>query len=156
MFRKDDLQLDPPLVSERAKFVLLGLLLALMVGILIYTAVNTIEAAQDFQQQQTAVKKGDVAAIHPWMTVHVVSHLYHIPEDYLYHSLNLTDTKLLRHSTIYEIASKKKQSVNRIIQTLQEAILTYRKAHPNLLTPTPSVTPRSRRPVRPTSGGMPY
>jgi hypothetical protein len=155
MFKRDDVQLHSPWLSERTKLALLGLLLLIMIGILVYTAINTLEAAQDFQQQQSAVKKGDVEAIHPWMTVHVVSHLYHVPEDYLYHSLNLNDSKVLRHSTLYELASKKKQPVNRVIQTLQRAILTYRKAHPNLLTPTPSATPKSKTHAISTSGGTP-
>jgi hypothetical protein len=153
---KDNVQLELPVLSERTKLGLLGVLLLLMVGILVFTAVNTLEAAQDFQQQYSAVKKGEVSAIHPWMTVHVVSHLYRVPENYLYHALDLTDSKLLRHSTLYDISSKKKQPVNTVIQTLQRAILAYRKAHPNLLTPTPSVTPRSKRHAISTPGGTPY
>lgn len=146
------------MISERAKLGLLGILLLVMIGILIFTAANALEAARDFQEQYTAVKKGDVSAIHPWMTVHVVSHLYKVPENYLYHSLELRDSKQLRHSTLYEIASKKKQPVNTVIQTLQRAILTYRKAHPNLLTPTPksTATPRSKRHELPTPGRTPY
>ncbi len=150
--------MELPVLSERTKLGILGILLLLMLGILIYTAVNALEAARNFQKQYSAVTKGDVSAIHPWMTVHVVSHLYRVPEDYLYHSLDLSDSKQLRHSTLYEIASEKKQPVNTVIQTLQHAILTYRKAHPNLLTPTPKPTTASgsKRQELPTPGRTPY
>lgn len=128
--------------SERARLGLLCLLLLIMLGVLVFAAVNTIQATQTFQKQYKAVKSGDVSAIHPWMTIHVISHIYNVPEDYLYSSLKLEDSPTLHHATLYEIAGRKRQPVNQVIHTLQRAIATYRTVHPRGPTPTP--TPRAR------------
>lgn len=124
------------LLSERIRLSLLCLLLACTLGLLAYTCINTFQAVQNFQNQYNEVKEGDVSTIHPWMTIHVISHIYHVPEDYLYSSLNLPNAEPLRRSTLYDIASHKKQPVNQVIHTLQHAILTYRQSHPNTSTPT--------------------
>jgi hypothetical protein len=129
--------------GERVRLGLLCLLLLIMLGILAFATVNTIRATQTLQKQIKAVKTGDVSAIHPWMTIHVIAHIYNVPEDYLYSSLNLQDTPTLHHATLYEIAGRKKQPVNQIIHTLQQAIASYRRTHPRSPTPTP--TPRARR-----------
>lgn len=124
-------------MSERVKLNLLCLLLLLVLGILIFAAINTVQAVRNFQQHSTAVKAGDVSTIHPWMTIHVVSHVYHVPEDDLYRSLQISSPTPFRHATLYEIASSKRQPVDRVIHILQQAILAYRKGHPDYLTPTP-------------------
>jgi hypothetical protein len=126
-----------------------------MLGILAFTTVNTFQAVRSFQQQNSAVKAGDVSTIHPWMTIHVVSHIYNVPEDYLYNSLDVGSPDLLRHATLYQIATRKRQSVDQLIHSIQHAILTYRKAHPHALTPTPSSTPTPKihmKLVSPTPG----
>lgn len=128
--------------AERIRLALLCLLLLLMLGVLAFAAVNTIEAARTFQKEYKAAKSGDVSAIHPWMTIRVVAHIYRVPEDYLYSSLKLKDSPTLSHTTLYEIAGKKHQPVSLVIHTLQQAIATYRQAHPHISTPTP--TPRAR------------
>lgn len=135
--------------SERARLGLLCLLLLVMLGLLVFAAVNTIQAARTFQQQYKAVKAGDVSAIHPWMTIHVIANIYHVPEDYLYSSLTLKDSPTLHHATLYEIAGRKRQPVNQVIHTLQQAISTYRRVHPRRPTSTP--TPRVRH-TPPTAG----
>ncbi len=84
---------------------------------------------RSFQHQYTAVKKGDVSTVHPWMTVHVISHVYHVPEDYLGHTLTISNSYQLRHSTLYDIAARKRQPVDRVVHTVQQAILVYRKNH---------------------------
>ena len=71
--RKDQYKLD--MLSERAKLRLLLLLLLLMLGFLAFTTATTLQAAQNFQQQYSAVKTEDVNAIHPWMSIHVISHI---------------------------------------------------------------------------------
>src|SRR5258708_5464708 len=98
--------------NERIGPGLLSLLLFLMLGILCFTTVNTWQAVRSFQQQNSAVKAGDVSTIHPWMTIHAVSHIYQIPEDYLYHSLDISSPGLLRQATLYQVASRKRQSVD--------------------------------------------
>jgi hypothetical protein len=124
-------------LSERAKLGLLCLLLLLVMGVLAFTSVITLQAVRTFQHQATAVKRGDVSAIHPWMTVHVVSHICHVPEDYLYSSLQVkASDKLLRHTTLYQLANRKHEPVNQVIHTLQRAILVYRHVHPRDTAPT--------------------
>ena len=137
-------------LSERAKLGLLCFLLLLMLGFLAFTGVNTFQAVRSFQQHYSAIKTGDVQAIRPWMTIHVISHICHVPEDYLSSSLKIDD----RRATLYEVATRKRQPVNQLIHTVQYAILAYRKAHPGLLTPTPTHT--DRKLLTPTPGGTKY
>jgi len=125
-------------LSERVRLGLLCFLSLLVLGFLAFTTVNTMQAARSFQQQYSAVKTGDVRAIRPWMTIHVVSHIYHVPEDYLYRSLNIGNPLSLRHLTLYDIAKRKHQSVDQVIRSIQHAILAYRKIHPHFLTPAPT------------------
>ena len=125
-------------LSERARLGLLCFLSLLVLGFLAFTTVNTMQAARSFQQQYSAVKTGDVRAIRPWMTIHVVSHIYHVPEDYLYRSRNIGNPLSLRHLTLYDIAKRKHQSVDQVIRSIQHAILAYRKIHPHFLTPAPT------------------
>jgi len=125
-------------LSERVRLGLLCFLSLLVLGFLAFTTVNTMQAARSFQQQYSAVKTGDVRAIRPWMTIHVVSHIYHVPEDYLYRSLNIGNPLSLRHLTLYDIAKRKHRSVDQVIRSIQHAILAYRKIHPHFLTPAPT------------------
>ena len=130
--------------DERAKICVLGLLLLLMLGFLVFSTASTFQAVHSFQKQYGAVHTGDVSTIHPWMTLHVISHIYNVPEDYLYSSLQISSTKLpFRHTSLYEIATLKKQSTDQVIHTIQHAILTYRNEHHHFPPPkvTPSVSP---------------
>jgi hypothetical protein len=124
--------------SERTKLLLLGVALLIMLTIIVFTSVSTVQATRSFQHQYIAVKTENVNAIHPWMTVHVISNIYHVPEGYLCDSLHSGTPKTLRHTTLYEIASRKRQPVNKIVRTVQTAILTYRKQHPSPAKPTPA------------------
>jgi hypothetical protein len=135
-------------LSESARFGLLCFLLLLMLGAVAFTASDTIQAMQSLQKHSSDVKAGKVTAIRPWMTIHIVAHIYHVPDDYLYRSLNVDNRPATRRETLYGIASHEHKPVNQIIQRLQYAVLVYRKAHPTLLTPTapsrmkqPSPTP---------------
>ncbi len=139
-------------LSERTKLSFLCLLLLLMLGILAFTSVSTIQAVKTFQHQATAVNRGDVSTIHSWMTIHVVSHVYNVPEDYLYASLQINvPHKMLRHTTLYQLASRKHQTVNQVIYTLQHAIVVYRYTHPRPATPTPTPE-RSKKSLASTPG----
>jgi hypothetical protein len=124
-------------LNERARLALLCFLLLIMLGVLVFAAVNTVQAVKNFQHQYTAVHTQNVSAIHPWMTIHVVSHIYHVPEHYLYSKLGLPDTTSTRHMTIDTIAHRKKQTTTQVIHTLQQAIVKYRKEH-HIATPTPA------------------
>ena len=130
--------------GERSKLILLGIALLILLSIVAFTSVNTVQATRSFQHQYNAVKTENVNAIHPWMTVHVISNIYHVPEGYLCSSLHTGTPKTLRHTTLYEIASHKRQPVNKVVHTVQSAILAYRKKHPSPAQPAkPTPSPQS-------------
>ncbi len=139
---------------ERTILRILFLLLFLSLGTAVCAASSTIQQVQSFQKQYHAVKTKDVNAIHPWMTIHVVSHIYHVPENYLYQSLKISKTDPLHRATLATIASRKKQPVPQVIHTVQHAILIYRKEHPKNLTPTPQ--PHRKYPSPTTPGRTNY
>jgi hypothetical protein len=143
-------------VSERVKFGILCVLLLLALVCVAFTAANTVQAMRNLQRQYSGVKTGDVSTVRPWMTIHAISHVYNVPEDYLYRSLDIASTDAFHHATLYEIASRKRRTVEQIIRTLQQAISTYRKVHPpHIATPTP--TPRSpKHRLSPTPGRTKY
>ena len=147
--RKGQQELDA--LIDRTKLSLLYFLLFLMLGILAFTAVNTFQAVRNFQQQERALQAGDVKTIHSWMTIPVISHIYHVPEDYLYCTLHISNPGQRRHATLDEIALSKRQPVDRVIRTTQQAILAYRKEHPHVLTPT-STLHREMKPRAPMPG----
>lgn len=117
-------------MRERAKFGLLCLLFLFVLGIAVLMLANAFQAMHDLQQQRSAVKAGDVSTIRPWMTIHVISHIYHVPEPYLDQSLHVARAEPLQRMTLYEIAASKHQPVEQLIHRLQQTILTYHKAHP--------------------------
>lgn len=116
-------------MSERARLNFLTVLLLLALGIVILAIANTLQAVNDFQRESTATKAGDVTTIRPWMTIHVISHVYHVPEDYLDNALQMTKADPLHHATLYEIATHKRQPLDRLIRKLQHVILSYRQEH---------------------------
>lgn len=122
-------QEDLDIMSERARLNFLSVLLLLALGIVTLTVVNTLQAVNDFRQENNATKAGDVTTIRPWMTIHVISRVYHVPEDYLDSSLQVAKADPLHHATLYEIAAHKRQPLDRLIHKLQYAILSYRKEH---------------------------
>jgi hypothetical protein len=115
--------------DERIKLGLLCLLLLFMLGIVCFTAVGTYKAVRSFQQQNHALQAGDVSTIRDWMTIHAIARIYHVPEEYLSGTLAIANPDLLRHSTLNQLASQKRQPVDKLIQTLQRAIRNYRKTH---------------------------
>lgn len=133
-------------MSERARLGLLSLLLLLTLVGVAFGASSTIQAVQRLQQHNAAIKKGDVSAVSPWMTVYVISRIYHVPENYLYQSLSIDRPELYHHVTLDQIASKQRRPVSWVIRTVQHAILQYRKDHPRR-TPTPQVTRSARKHV---------
>jgi hypothetical protein len=144
-------------LSERAKLGLLCFLLILAMGFLVLTAVNTVQAVRSFQQQDSALEAGDVKTVHAWMTVHVISHIYNVPEVYLEHSLQINNSPdLIRHATLNQLASRKRQPVSQVIRTVQTAILVYRKQHPHPTTPTTTPTPRPGAKAHSPTAGRPY
>jgi hypothetical protein len=141
-------------LSESDKLKLICLSLLLILGLLAFTAIETVQAMRSFQRQYSEVKTGDVSTVHPWMTVHVISHVYHVPEAYLGQKLTISNPDQLRHATLYEIAAHKRQPVTRVVHTVQQAILVYRKDHPSsVFVQTPLQVPNGE-PLLPVSGRM--
>ncbi len=120
-------------LNKSGKIVLLCLLLFVALGLLIYTTVHTTEQVRSFQQRNHAVKAGDVNTIRPWMTLHAVSRIYHVPEGYLYKELQVPTTNT--RTTINSIAKIKHQPVNTVLQHVQHAVTTYHKTHASTSAP---------------------
>jgi hypothetical protein len=139
-------------MSERAKFNYLSILLLLALAIVGLSIANALQAVNAFQQESNATKAGDVNTIRPWMTIHVIAHVYHIPEDYLDSSLHMAKANPLHRATLYEIASHKRQPVDQLIRTLKHIILSYRKEHPGSSPPAQLLRPRISNFLAPVSG----
>jgi hypothetical protein len=116
-------------LSVRAKLILMGLLLCLAVVGAVIATIATVQAFQRFQQTRQLILAGDVRAIQPWMTIHHISIVYHVPEDYLYQALNIPKPPIERLSLML-LAGRYNRPVNELVHELQVAILTYRKQHP--------------------------
>ncbi len=120
-------------LSKSTRIILLCLLLTIALGLLAFTAVQTVQQIHSFQQHSRAVKAGDVHTIRPWMTIHAVSHIYHVPENYLYQELDIQ--KSGSNATLDTIAKTTHKPVNNVIQNVQHAVLKYRKTHPRASPP---------------------
>jgi hypothetical protein len=126
--------------EERRKLSLLGLLLFFMLILLVFTMAQTIQEVHNFQQENSAFKARDVSTIRTWMTIPVVSHIYQVPENYLYLKLHISNSAADRHATLNKIAYTTHQPVARVIKTLQYAIVQYRQEHPSSLSPSPMLS----------------
>lgn len=115
-------------MSVRVKLILIGVLLCLaLVGAIIAT-IATVQAFQHFQQTRNMVLAGDVRAIRPWMTVHHISVIYHVPENYLYQALKIPNHPAARLS-LRLLAGRYNRPVDELIHELQVAIQIYRRQH---------------------------
>jgi hypothetical protein len=117
-------------LSIQAKSIIVGILLALARGIAAFCAVATFHAYQELQQQRALVAASDVRAIRPWMTIPYIAHIYHVPESYLYQSLQISDTHPPHHATLHALAIRYNHPVDDLVHTLQRAIQVYREHHP--------------------------
>jgi hypothetical protein len=116
-------------LSTRAKLVVTGILLCLALGATIFCAVQTVQAIQHFREEHTLTMAGDVRTIRPWMTIHDISHVYHVPESYLYEWLDITNPRSVRHATLDSLAARYNRSLDGLIGDVQNAIRTYRKEY---------------------------
>jgi hypothetical protein len=142
-------------LSERTKLSLLSFLLLLILGFLAFAGIRTFQAVRNFQLRYSEVKAGDVSTMRPWMTIHAISHVYHVPENYLYRSLRLNKPTLSRRATIYQIATHQRQTVDQVIRTIQHTILAYRKHHSSFVTPA-LTQPSDSKPISPMLGRTAY
>ena len=138
-------------MRERIKFSVLSALLLLALVFSAFTTANTFEAVRNLQLQNHNVKVGNVSTIRAWMTVPAISRIYHVPEDYVYRSLEISSPASYHHVTLYEIANRKQQPVNQVIHILQHAILIYRKQHPGITMP-PQAFHSSKKHLSPVLG----
>jgi hypothetical protein len=123
-------------MSERIKLSVLSALLLLALVLSAFTITNTFHAVQNLQLRNHDVNVGNVSTIRAWMTVPAISRIYHVPEDYVYRSLEISSSASYHHMTLDEIAHRKQQPVVYIIHTLQHSILIYRQQHPGITTPS--------------------
>lgn len=113
-------------MSVRVRVVLTGILLVFSLLFALFAARATVSAFQSFQQER---QQGDVQTIRPWMTVPYISHVYQVPENYLYDALHLSNARPSRHITLQELAIRVHRPVGTLILTVQASILLYRREH---------------------------
>jgi hypothetical protein len=118
-----------PLLSTRTKLVVTGILLCVALGATIFCAVQTVQAVQRFREEHALTTSGDVRTIRPWMTIHDISRVYHVPENYLYKWLDIANPQSVRHATLDSLAARYHRSLDGLIGDVQNAIRTYRKEH---------------------------
>lgn len=118
-------------MSTRTRVIVTGVLLCLALGATIFCAVQTVRAIQNFQQTRILTAEGDVSTIRPWMTIHYISRVYHVPEGYLYESLQIVYPQQTNRTSIRSLAVRYNRSLDRLISDIQTAIKTYRYQHPS-------------------------
>ena len=138
-------------MSERIKIGILSALLLLVLAFSVFAMVNTYKAVQALQLRNHDVRMGNVSTIRSWMTIPAISRIYHVPEDYVYRSLDVTHPAANHTVTLYDIANHKQKPVDQVIQTLQQAILLYRKQHPGS-TLAPPAKHSSKKDLSPPTG----
>ncbi len=117
-------------MSLRVKVILISVFLCLALGATVFAAIVTYQDFQALQQQNAYAANADVRSISPWMTISYIAHFYHVPETYLYQTLHISGTQLPRHTPLHALATHYNRSVNSFINTIENAIQTYRKQHP--------------------------
>lgn len=147
-------------MSTRVKIIITALCLLVALGIAVFAVINTVQAVHTFQQHRALVKAGDVHAIGSWMTIPYIAHFYHVPESYLYKTLDIAGSVPPRHATLHSLATHYNKPVNQLIFKVQKAIILYRKLHPPHAHPpsvpiTPSVLPHTATPSHQKSGISP-
>jgi hypothetical protein len=125
-------------VSVRARIFLTGILLVLSLICTVFATRATVSAFQSFQQENKLMKQGDVHTIRPWMTVPYIAHVCQVSESYLYDALRLPNSRSSRHTTLQAIATRDHTTVEKVIRTVQDAILLYRE-HQRGFSPNSSV-----------------
>ncbi|HEX4203119.1 MAG TPA: hypothetical protein VHZ51_02755 [Ktedonobacteraceae bacterium] len=122
-------------MNLRVKFALIGVLLLMSLSGTFFAAHATLGAVHSLQVQQKFARVDDVRAIQPWMTVPFISHIYHVPPDYLYATLDVKPQKkppayttlhtTFQNTTLHTIALSTKHPDAEIINKVQQAIKRY-------------------------------
>ncbi|GCF07476.1 hypothetical protein [Dictyobacter arantiisoli] len=129
---------EMPRKTIQQRFILISfcLLLAIIAAGIATNA--TIHEVQTVHQQQIMVGQGDVRLIRQWMTIPYVAHVYRVPSNLIYTSLQLKEDAVTRHCTLQVVAFQRKQPVDVVIHRIQSSILSYHKKHPFKPYPTPT------------------
>ena len=135
-------------MSKRMKLIGTGILLCLALGLTTCYAIETVQAAQRFEEKRHLTLSGDVSTIRPWMTVPYIARVYHVPESYLYQWLHITNPQSVRRASLQTLADRYNRPVDSLIHEVQKAILTYRQQHPPRLSST-SRNPHAQAPPSP-------
>lgn len=135
-------------MSATTRIIVIVLLLVLAIGGTVFAAASTVEAFHTFQQERAMTKAGDVQTIRSWMTVPYIAHVYHVPENDLYHALSGVGLKAQPRTTLHALALRTHKPVNQIIHEVQQVIITYRQQHPQPHTTPVPANHRALPPVR--------
>lgn len=132
-------------LSARSRLIVTSFLLCLAVAATIFCAVQTVQAIQRFQLAHSQIIQRDVNAIQPWMTIHYISRVYGVPEEYLAHSIGLTNSRQWTNVPLRSLSVHYNRPVDALIRELQAAIKAYQKLHPYLIGYLPKILPLLER-----------
>ncbi|MGO8951225.1 MAG: hypothetical protein ACLQUY_26935 [Ktedonobacterales bacterium] len=114
-------------MSVRAKIILLSVLVGIALVATVFAAVTTCQAYGSLHHDALLVQAADVPAIRSWMTLHYIARIYHVPQDYLYQRLGVSNMPSLRHATLYDLAGSEHRPVQQVISSVQRAVDSYRQ-----------------------------
>jgi hypothetical protein len=115
------------LLDTRSRLFVTSILLCLALAATIFCAVQTVRAIQHFQLTRSQIVQGDVNTIQPWMTIHYISRVYAVPEEYLIDHISIPDSRQVSNVPLRTLAARYNRSVDGLIRELQIAIKAYRK-----------------------------
>ena len=126
-------------MSTRLKLFGVSLLLCVALASVVFAAVSTVQAYQQFTQQRQHVMAGDVSTVSSWMTLPYIARVYHVPEGCLSQSLHITSPTLRQHANLRFIANYYHRPLNTVLNDVRNAIEHYRQKH--LVCPAPALPP---------------
>jgi hypothetical protein len=87
-------------------------------------AVVGVRAARTYQgmRNEERVQAGEAVGVRPWMTLPYISRIYGIPEDDLFHTLDLTITEQRRRLPLQALVRQEGRDLNADIAALNAAI----------------------------------
>ena len=116
-------------LNVRLKLLGVSLLFCVALASVIFAAVSTVQAYQNFTQTRQHVMEGDVNTISSWMTLPYIAHVYHVPEGCLVQELHIKSSALREHASLRFIANYYHRSLNTVLSEVRTVILQYRQKH---------------------------
>ncbi|MEO7020213.1 MAG: hypothetical protein ABI234_08695 [Ktedonobacteraceae bacterium] len=126
-------------MSVRQKLLAVSLLLCVALASVIFAAVSTVQAYQQFTQDHQRVVAKDVSTVGPWMTIPYIAHAYSVPESCLSQSLHITKPVLKYRASLRFIADYSRRPLDSVMRDVRTTIQVYRQHH--LVCPTPTPAP---------------